>query len=706
MPDFVLEIGTEEVPAAAVVPALEQLRVLTEELFQRERIRCEAVRTLGTPRRLVVYASGVANRQEDALVEHRGPARKAAFDPEGRPSRAAEGFARRHGLSSTDLEVRSTPTGDYVFAVLKVEGKPARDVLAASVPELLPRLAFPKFMRWGEGRYRFSRPIRWFLALLGDQVVPFEVEGVPSGRITWGHRFLPVQGTEAGGDPHRLSVESAGEYFSAMEQARVVVDPAERRRRIEETGNALAAGEGIRVVWDPELLQEVVYVVEHPTPFLGRFDADYLELPRPVLVSAMRKHQRYFYLENPDGSLAPWFLAVRNGGDHGLDIVREGNERVLAFRFNDARHHFTEDRKFTLAQRREDLRRIVFLEKLGTVYDRSLRLERVVGGLCEALGREEIRDAGRQAAALCKADLATQMVAELPELQGVIGCEYGLLEKLSEEVALAIGEQYHPRGAGDPIPDTLLGRLLALSDRLDLLVAAFSLGHIPTGSSDPFGLRRASAGVVALLAQLPTDLALSDLVDRALEAFAGEPYYRNAGPRPAAEVQRDLIGFFRPRLTAVLEEDEIRHDLIEAVLAAGYDSVPGTLGRARFLQERLADSNWKQVVEVGTRVRNILKPVDGQVIETDLDRLEHPTEQRLRQEVAVREPRVAAAAAAGDWNAAWRDWVALAPVVEQFFIDVLVNVEDPALRAARQSLLRRVDVTFTPLADFSRIADL
>ncbi|MBM3947483.1 MAG: glycine--tRNA ligase subunit beta [SAR202 cluster bacterium] len=301
MADFVLEIGTEEVPAGVVVPALQQLEARFRELLERERIGFSEIRTLGTPRRLVVLATGVAERQADAIVEQRGPARQAAFDAGGTPTRAAEGFARRFGLTPADLVTRAVGSAEYVFALQKVVGRSTSGVLGESLPGLLGTLTFPKFMRWGEGAHRFCRPIRWLLALLGDEVVPLEAAGVRAGRECWGHRFLPIQD----GEGHRVQVASAGEYLAAVERARVVLDPAVRQRRIVEQGDALAAAEGLRIAWDPDLLHEVTYVVEFPTAFVGRFSEEYLALPRAVLVSAMKKHQRYFTVENQDGTLAP-----------------------------------------------------------------------------------------------------------------------------------------------------------------------------------------------------------------------------------------------------------------------------------------------------------------------------------------------------------------------------------------------------------------
>jgi glycyl-tRNA synthetase beta chain len=703
--DFVLEVGTEEVPAAAVVPALEQLRTLTTDLLTRERIGFGAVRTLGTPRRLVVYVTEVAEVQQDAVLQQRGPTRAVAFDAAGNPTRAAEGFARRYGLDARALQVRATDAGEYVFAEQRVAGKPSSEVLGAAIPGILSALTFPKFMRWGEGLYRFSRPIRWLLALHGRQVVPLEVAGVRAGACSVGHRFLPLLGDGAEANP-KVPVEAANEYFQAMVRAQIVVDADERRERILEQGNALAAREGLRIAWDPDLLHEVLYVVEHPTAFLGAFSEEYLELPRPVLVSAMKKHQRYFTVETPDGELAPRFLAVRNGGSHGLDIVRHGNERVLYFRFNDAAHHYREDQKATLEEMRESLHRIVFLEKLGSVRDRADRLEQIGVRLCELAGAPELAPKAIRAAQLCKADLASHMVAELPELQGVIGKLYALRDGEDAEVAAAIEAHYAPKSAGDSAPDGLLSQILALADRLDLLVSALSMGHVPTGSSDPFGLRRAVGAVTTLLLSLPAGLRVADIVDAALLALSGRAYYEQAGPKPASQVREEVRRLLRPRLEGVLDQLGIRRDLVEATLEAGFESLPGTVERARYLQEQSAGPSWTGVVAAGTRIRNILKSTADADPEGSLARLEHPTELALASSLAERAGGLGSAIRQGEWGAAWSHWAALAPQIDRLFLDVLINAPDPELRAARQSLLARLDAAFLALADFSRIADL
>ncbi|MBI3911434.1 MAG: glycine--tRNA ligase subunit beta [Armatimonadetes bacterium] len=690
MPDLVLEIGTEEVPANAVVPALEQLRQLMEELLSVQRLSHGGVETLGTPRRLVACARDVATRQADAVVEIKGPPASVAFDAEGKPTRAADGFARRNQVDVGTLVIRD----NYVYAEKREIGAPAVSVLARALPELFPALNFPKFMRWGEGLFRFSRPIRWILCLLGEEVVPFTVAEVTSGNVTMGHRVL-------GPGPH--PVRTAADYFHVVRDAGVILSGQERREQIVQQGNTPSAEAGGHVIWDPSLLEEVTYVVEWPTAFLGRFSEEYLSLPRPVLVSVMKKHQRYFTLEGPDGRLLPRFLAVRNGGDFGLDQVREGNERVLAFRFNDAVFYDAEDRKTTLAEKRERLRRVVFLENVGSLYDKSVRLERLLATLCERLGRTADIPLARRAAALAKADLVSQMVIELPELQGIMGGEYARGDGEPAEVAEAIAEHYLPRAAGDPLPASFLGRLLSLADRLDTLAATFSLGLIPTGSFDPFGLRRHAAAVVAILAALPP-LRQEDLL-RLARRMLEEQGFAAIAARPVDQVVAELMGLLRSRLEAMLDEEGIRADVSAAVLAVGCNVVPEVLQRARFLQ-RQADSApevFNRVATVATRVRNIVRPTDASPPVGDLERLEHPTERDLAAAVQEREEIWRQMAARADWDCLWRSWDDLRPLIDQFFVDVLVMAEDPALRAARLSLLRALDDSFRSLADFSRV---
>lgn len=702
MPDLLLEIGTEEVPASVVVPALNQLQALVGDLLTRERIAYTSIRTAGTPRRLVLYAEGVAGRQEDASLEHRGPTRAVAFAPDGSPSKAAVGFARRYGLTPDALEVRETESGAYVFAVQHVEGRPTEAVLGGGLPAVLTALTFPKFMRWGSGVHRFCRPVRSLTVLLDDCSVSTSFAGVESGRVIRGHRFLPVG--DAGGST--LELASAGAYFDAVRAARIVVDPEERRAEILRQGNALAAAEGVRVAWDEDLLHEVVFVVECPTAFLGKFSEEYLELPRPVLVSAMKKHQRYFTVERPDGSLAPMFLAVRNGGDYGLDTVRSGNERVLAFRFNDARHHYVEDARVTLPELRERLRRIVFIQRLGTVWDRSVRLADLAPEVCAQLGWPDLADESRIAGELCKADLASHMVAELPELQGVMGAQYAARDGLSPAVADAIAGHYLPRGAGDTVPEGRLARVLALVDRVDLLTSAFTLGHVPTGSSDPFGLRRAAAGVVALAEALPVDLNLSELLSRSLASFAGTDYYQSCRPVPADQVASEVTQFIRPRVEARLDELGSRRDLTDAVLSAGFDSISGALDRARFLNEQAGAATFSEVTRVATRIRNILKPLGITPPSGDLAKLCHPSEIELRGAWVARSAAASCAAESRIWRELWSQLESLVPTVDRFFDDVLVNDPDETLRSARQTLLWELDGAFRSLADFSRIADV
>jgi len=490
MPRFVLEIGTEEIPPRFFPPALAQLREDGATMLQRARLSFGEVKVYGTPRRLVLIAEGLAQRQEARKREERGPAARVAFDEDGKPTKAALGFARRHGVSPDQLEVRDTDQGEYVFAVIQEPALPAKEALAPLLPGLISGLSFPKTMRWGTGKLRFARPIRWLLALVDDEVVEFEFNGLESGRLTRGHPVL------ADG---MFEVSSAGDYESVLKDRFVLVDPDERRAQIREQVDASAQAESARLV-DGDLVEETAFLVEWPTAECGNFDVAFLRLPRAVLIQEMQHVQSYFPLEDHAGDLLPKFIAVRDGGEQHFDTVLRGWESVLRAKLIDASYFYEQDLKTPLASRVDDLQGVVFQEKLGTMYDKANRVRKVAAVAADEAGlSEEEAKALDRAALLCKADLTTAMVAELSTLQGLIGREYALASGESKEVADAIGEHYRPRQAGDDIPHTKLGRLLAVGDKIDTLAALFCIGVVPTGSADPFGLRREAYGVLNIL---------------------------------------------------------------------------------------------------------------------------------------------------------------------------------------------------------------
>ncbi|MCS7309678.1 MAG: glycine--tRNA ligase subunit beta, partial [Armatimonadetes bacterium] len=505
MADLLLEIGTEELPAGVVEDALAQLQQAVTHRLQEARIDFGEVQTFGTPRRLILLLHDVAPSQTDVIREVRGPAANVAFDAQGNPTPAALGFARKQGVDVSELEVVHTPQGDYVMAKVFERGKSTVEVAAQVFPEVIRSLTFPKMMRWGSGNLRFCRPIRWLLALYGGEVVSFDLDGIRSGNRSRGHRFLA---------PEEFEVHTPEELFQQLEARYVLYDHRRRRQSIREQAERLAEQVGGCILWDDALLDEVTHLVEYPTALLGRFDPQFLSLPEPILVTAMKKHQRFFAVTDAQGKLLPYFVAVRNGDDRHLDIVREGNERVLTARFNDAHFFYERDRQQPLEAFVGDLGRIVFQEKLGTMADKTVRLRRMAMELAEQAGVEPAL--ADRAAFLCKADLATEVVMELPALQGVMGREYALLSGEPQAVAQAIAEHYQPRFAGDALPESALGRLLAVCDRVDTLAGYVgALEIVPTGSGDPFGLRRAAQGVVQILATVEEMPPLWAVVDAA-----------------------------------------------------------------------------------------------------------------------------------------------------------------------------------------------
>lgn len=694
---LVFEIGTEELPPAAAWDGARQLRELAPPALAEARIESGQVAVYSTPRRLVLTVEDVALRQRDNVREVRGPAVRAAFAADGGPTAAAEGFARAQGVDVAALERRTTPQGEYVYAVRREAGSQTVAALAGLLPALAGRLTFPRAMRWGAGTVRFSRPVRWLLALFGDDVVRCAFAGVAAGRETAGHRTL---------HPGRVSVPSAERYETVVRTARVLLDPDERRRRIIAGLRRAARSAGGRPILDPGLLEETVQLVEWPTAFAGRFDAGFEVLPRVLLITVMQHHQKYFAVENAEGALLPAFAAVRNGGTRGLDGVREGNEWVLRARLADARFFFEADRTQTLEARAPGLEDVMFLEPLGTMAAKTGRLRTLAGRFCAALRDDaEVAAALDRAALLAKADLLTRVVRELPELQGAVGTLYARLDGEPDAVADAIEEQYLPRGG--VLPRTAVGARLALLDHVDTLAGALSAGLVPSGSQDPYGLRRAAGAIVTILLDRQWPSTLSELVGYALDAYGVDA----AAIR--ARVLDAVLDLARQRLRAALIEEGISYDTVDAALAAGLDAPPDAAARARALWTFRRAPEFPATYTAFDRAARIVPPGFEAEIREDL--IAAAAEQDLLD--AVRAASVSGAAldgrepppraVAGDLTAQYerrlRRLAALAGPVDRFFTDVLVMAEDEAIRRNRLSLLAGVVRLVRPIADLSRL---
>jgi len=694
---LLLEIGTEEMPARFMMPALEQLKELLSRTLTQLRLEHGQIRTMGTPRRLTAIVSDVADAQTPVVREIRGPAKHIAFDAEGNPTKAAEGFARAQGVSVSDLVVKATDKGEFVFVVKREEGKPAVEVLAEALPQIVRSLSFPKTMRWEESGLRFGRPIRWIVALFGDEVIPFEIAGVKSDRVTYGRRF--TNGQSIG---KKIVLNCADEYERVLESASVIVDHEKRRELIKSQIQAAVQSLGGVALIPDELLDEVTFLVEEPVALVGHFDERYLELPAEVLVTVMEHHQRYFPVtksaeHGTASELMPHFIFVSNGMPKNPDLVRQGNEKVVTARFEDARFYFAEDRKHKLEEFVPKLSEIVFIEGLGTMADKTERLKRLSTALYGGLSPTLIR-----AAELCKADLATRLVNEFTELQGVIGRVYALLDGEPVEVAEAIEDHYKPLPPDFELPRNEIGFWLAVADRLDTLCACFDRDLIPTGSHDPFGLRRAATTLLILLRNAPKAISISECIDAALKTLSDVGMVQGEGN----ETKEQLLGFLRERLDGLLESEGIDHDIRQAVLAVGFDDVAATFERAKTLQQlRNERGNWfNETVIAFTRITNILAQArqKGETIDDKVepDLLQIEAECQLCELVTQVAPKFAEHIQQRNFTAAFEALSTLVPTINRFFDDVLVMHEDPQIRKNRLALLRQIETLLLTIADF------
>ena len=675
--DLLFEIGTEEIPAHVMPHLLEDLAQLAETMLKEHRLSYEKVRTLGTPRRAALIVMGLAERQEDVNTETRGPSVAIAFDADGNPTKAGAGFARGQGVDPSALIQRD----GYVYASVHESGAATAELLTSLLPDLVRAIPLPNSMRWGDLDFRFIRPIRWFVALYGTEIVPFTLAGVTSGNHSRGHRTLA---------PADFVITSAADYEAACEKAYIIVDPERRRAMICEqiTETAKACGGTAEIT--PDLLEEVLYLVEYPTALSGSFEEKYLALPSEAVITPMRDHQRYFPVKAADGSLLPAFITVRNGGKAHLDVVAHGNERVLRARLADAQFFFDEDRRKSLAEHREKLKTVVFQRGLGSMYEKTERLTALTTAIVEEMAAGDadgtaLADA-RRAAELSKADLVTGMVTEFTELQGIMGREYALLDGESPAVACAIDEQYMPRFAGDELPQTPLGVALSVADKIDNIVGTFSQGRIPTGSQDPFGLRRQALGLVLMLIEQESTMLLSDLVDEACDLYDLEEF--------RDKMQVYVADFIRLRLKNVLSERGVRYDVQEAVLG-DVDLVADVPVRAAYVERLLASEGGDALVQSFVRVGNIARGVTGGAVDPALFQAE--------EEGALLSAYQAAAAARAEGEDTLPAEQALGRAIDTFFDAVMVMDKDARVKENRLSLLKMIDDYLLETADYSKI---
>lgn len=687
MKTLLFEIGTEEIPAGYIEPALAALRSLMADRLAEARLDHGEIRTAGTPRRLAVVVSDVADRQRSLTSEVLGPPRRVAYDAEGRPTVPAVKFAEKVGVPVERLRVAATPKGEYLSARVTERGRPAAACLRTILPAVIAAVPFPKSMRWADLTATFARPIVSILALLGTTAVVFEAAGVRSGRTTFGHRFMA---------PGRVRVPEPAAYGEALRSAWVIVDPMERREAIGAGVARCAASVGGRVLTDDDLLDIVTHLVEYPAPAVGRFSPEYLEVPREVLITAMREHQKYFAVVDADGRLMPHFVAVNNTPATDMAVVARGHERVLRARLEDARFFFRADRDTPLETMADKLRSVLFQAQLGSVHDKVERVEQLARRLARRWdGSPDLEPHAGRAARLCKADLVSHMVGEFPKLQGTMGRIYALLQGEPEPVATAIEEHYRPVAAGAELPGTEAGAVLAVADKLDTLCGCFRAGLIPTGAADPYALRRQAIGVLQILRSRTVRIPVAEMIAESLACYGA------ADGDAAAKVG----AFLESRLAHLMGDEGLDKDTVAAVLGTGLGDVPAAWHKAQALQRLRAKPDFEPIAAAFKRVVNIIrKSGDSAAGGVRESLFAHPSEAGLLAAHRSVEAAVRDDLAAGEYDQALARVATLGAPVDAFFQDVMVMAEDAEVRRNRLALLARIAGLFDTFADFSKLS--
>ena len=681
---FLLEVGVEELPSRFVESTLAQIKANLEKALTEDRVEFGDIETYATPRRLTFLINKLSDNQKDLEEEVKGPSKKIAVDADGKFTKPALGFMKSKGLAESDVYFKQLGKDEYLFGTLKQEGKATSEVLKEIVPEAIKGVTFPKAMRWGGKNMKFARPIRWMLALLNDEVLPIDLEGIVASNLTNGHRFLGRK---------QIEIYSAEEYFKEMAKNYVVLDQTVRKEAIKAQAEEVAKSLGGVVEIDDDLLEEITYLVEYPTAFYGEFNEDYVKLPKEVVTTPMKEHQRYFPVSK-DGKLLPYFIAVRNGDKNRLDLVKAGNEKVLEARLADALFFYNEDIKKPLESFVENLKTVVFQAKLGTVYDKTLRIEKLAEDIVEALDEKEILKDTLRAAKLCKADLVTSMVFEFTELQGVMGREYAKVCGEGDAVAEAIFEHYLPRFAGDILPETKAGIALSIADKLDSIAGFFAIGIKPSGSQDPYALRRQALGILSILLDKKLDINLEKLVNDALDNYDNLEFDK-------AEVVAQIMDFFTERVKNLFKDLGIRYDVIDAVLSSNLDSISDIHTRAVELNNWLQKEELVEMLTAFNRVSTLAEKAESDKVDEAL--LKEEPEVKLNAGFKEIKSQVEVFLANKEYNKALDAFASIKPLVDDLFDNVMIMDKDEAIKANRLGLLKQIYDTMLTICDLSKI---
>lgn len=681
---LLFEIGVEELPARYVNSAMDQLKTNIVKSFNENRITFDEVNIYSTPRRLTVIVNNICEKQSDLEEEVKGPAKRIAVDAEGNYTKPLLGFMKSKGIKEEDLYFKQVGKEEYAFGKIKQDGQLTSEVLKSILPEAIKAMTFPKAMRWGGKNMRFIRPIRWMVCILNDSVLDIELEGIVSSNTTKGHRFLGES---------EFEVNTLNEYLTKLEENFVILNQDERKELIKKQCDDVAKSLGGEIEFDEELLEEVTHLVEYPTAFYGEFDEDYAKLPKEVVITPMKQHQRYFPVLK-DGKLLPNFIAVRNGDSHRIDNVKKGNEKVLEARLADALFFYKEDTKKSLESYIEKLKTVVFQAKLGTVYDKSLRIEKLANDILEKLNETDIKEDTLRAAKLCKADLVTGMVFEFTELQGVMGREYAKVSGENENVAEAIFEHYLPRFAGDILPATKSGIVLSISDKLDSIAGFFAIGIQPTGSQDPYALRRQALGIINILMDNNLDISLRELVSLTLDNYSFIEFDKD-------EVLNQIMEFFKDRIKNLFRDLGIRYDVIDAILSSNIDDIADMYARAKALNSWIDKGELVEMLTAFNRVATLAEKAETNEVNINLMREE--AEFNLYQQFQEISSNVEHLLANKEYTKALDAFASLRPAIDNMFDSVMIMDKDEAIKNNRLAILKQIYDIMLNICDLSKI---
>ncbi|MBP7072174.1 MAG: glycine--tRNA ligase subunit beta [Clostridia bacterium] len=687
--DLLYEIGTEEIPANYMPSTLKQVRSISEAMLKNYRIAFEEVKAYGTPRRIVLLVKGIAEQQENLEELVKGPSKRAAYDENGNPSKALLGFLKGQKAELNDIFIQELSGVEYVYYKKQEKGQPVKEVLKTILPDILTSISFPKSMKWGNKSFRFARPVRWLVPILGDELIEFDKDGIQCSRYTKGHRVLSKGSIE---------INNTEEYFDKLRAGFVIADQEERRAIIRKQCEELAREKGGEVLMDEELLEEVVYLVEYPTALAGGFDAEYLKLPKEAVITPMKEHQRYFPVVDSNKNLMNYFITVRNGDSRFLETVQEGNEKVLKARLADADFFYSEDRKESLDNCAEKLKNVVFQETLGTIYDKTQRISAIAEYLAAILGLSAgAKKNLLRAAHLCKADLVTNMVKEFDELQGIMGREYALLQGEDKEVADAIFEHYLPRFAGDCTPETLNGSILSISDKMDTICGCFAIGIQPTGSQDPYALRRQAIGVTSIILDSNIHLGLAHLIDNSLKPFEAKGILKG----DEKSVKRDILEFFRQRFKNVMIDKGFEYDIIDAVINAEFDDIYDSYLKIQELSKWKGKDEFMNILGSFNRVSNLASKAKSMEINAGLftEKAELVLLRAFNEVNAEFEGYVNNR----EYGKALKLMITLKKPIDDFFDNIMVMVEDEEIRNNRLGLLKSIGDMMNRIADLGAI---